>query len=81
MVSPDALVRLQKSRLAGSQQELSNIYFFKQCHDSLLQFLKCHLQNTALKEIGNLLMQVNSLLFRNSSCTIVSACICTRLDN
>ena len=67
MVSPDALVRLQLSRLADSQQELYNIYFSKQCHDSVLQFLRYHLQNTAFEGIGSLLMQVNSFLFRNSS--------------
>ncbi len=63
MASPDALVRLKMSRLAGSQQELYNVYFSKQCHDSLLQFLEYHFRNTAFEGIGSLLMQVNSLLF------------------
>ena len=58
MASPDALVRLQKSRLAGTQQELSKIYFFEQHHDSLLQFLKYHLHNTDADGGNGLLMQV-----------------------
>ncbi len=58
MASPDALVRLQKSHLAGSQQELCQIYFFQQHHDSLLQFLEYHLQNTVPERRDGLLMQV-----------------------
>ncbi len=66
MASPDALVRLQKSRLAGTQQELSKIYFFEQHHDSLLQFLEYHLQITDAKEGNGLLMQVNTLLCKDA---------------
>ena len=59
MSSPDALVRLQKSRLAGSQQqELFRVYFFQQHHDSLLQFLQYHLQNTVAGGENGLLLQV-----------------------
>ena len=61
MASPDALVRLQKSQLAASQQELSKIYFFEQHHDSLLQFLEYHLLNTDAEGGNGLLMQVNKL--------------------
>ena len=61
MASPDALVRLKKSRLAGAQQELSKIYFFEQHHDSLLQFLEYHLWNTDAEGGNGLLMQVNIL--------------------
>ena len=61
MASPDALVRLQKSRLIVSQQELSKIYFFEQHHDSLLQFLEYHLQNIDAEGGNGLLMQVNKL--------------------
>ncbi len=66
MASPDALVRLQKSRLADTQQELSKIYFFEQHHDSLLQFLEYHLQITDAKEGNGLLMQVNKLLCKDA---------------
>ena len=56
---PDALVRLQKSQLADSQQqELFRVYFFQQHHDSLLQFLEYHLQNTDAEGGNGLLMQV-----------------------
>ena len=60
IVSPDALVRLQKSRLADSQQQLSQIYFFQQHHDSLMQFLEYRLQSSAQSGTDGLLMQVTA---------------------
>lgn len=57
MASPDALVRLQKSRLAHLQKELSEIYFFDQCHASLVQFLKYNIE--CEETTDGLLMQVH----------------------
>ena len=68
MASPDALIRLQKSRLADDQKKLSGIYFFEQCHESLLQFLKNHLENAENNPDG-LLMQV---CIQSSHCLLIA---------
>ena len=61
MASPDALIRLERSRLKGKQKELTKAYFFDQCHDSLIQFLDYHLHHDERSASG-LLMQVSDLL-------------------
>lgn len=60
MSPPDALIRLQRSRLANEQKELTEKYFFDQCHDSLAQFLDNYLPCNGDTSDG-VLMQVRHL--------------------
>ena len=55
--SPDALVRLEQSPLADQKEELLELYFQRQHHNSLEDFLAHHLQRNGTRG-ENLLMQV-----------------------
>ena len=55
--SPDALVRLEQSPLADQKEELLELYFKRQHHNSLEDFLAHHLQRNGTRG-ENLLMQV-----------------------
>ena len=57
MASPDALVRLEQSPLADQKEELLELYFKRQHHNSLEDFLAHHLQRNGTRG-ENLLMQV-----------------------
>ena len=56
--SPDALVRLEQSSLADQKEELLELYFQRQHHNSLEDFLAHHLQKNGTRG-ENLLMQVS----------------------
>ena len=43
MASPDALIRLKCTTLADQQKQLSQTYFSKQGHESIVEFLSHHL--------------------------------------
>jgi len=56
-LSPDALVRLECTPLADQREELSKIYFQKQHHNSIEDFLAHHIKINSTQKEG-LLMQV-----------------------
>ena len=58
MASPDALIRLRNSTLSHDQEKLKKIYFYEQCHGSILQFLQHHLHGGQSHQSG-LLIQVS----------------------
>ena len=58
--SPDALVRLEQSPLADQKEELLELYFQRQDHNSLEDFLAHHLERNGTQG-ENLLMQVGWL--------------------
>ncbi len=45
LVSPDALIRLEKTKLQSQKKEFYNIYFEQQKHSSLIEFIKNQLQD------------------------------------
>ena len=56
--SPDALFRLENSPLADQEEELLELYFHQQHHDSLEDFLAHHLLRNGTSG-ESLLMQVS----------------------
>ena len=58
--SPDAIVRLQRTELASESEEIHAIYFGKQLHSSLDDFLMLHLKCDKDSKSGGLLLQVCS---------------------
>ena len=61
MASPDALIRLDKTDLAGERDDLSKLYFESQCHQSIHDFLLHYTAGTVSE--GGLLMQVSCTIF------------------
>ena len=56
--SPDAIVRLQSTSLAGESDTIQKIYFAKQDHSSIDSFLAFHLKHDRESQTGGLLLQV-----------------------
>ena len=54
MATPDALVRLQHTALASSAEELTLMYFTKQHHGSISDFLRHYLKDASNSEYGSL---------------------------
>ena len=67
MASPDALIRLQRTVLADKAEKLSKIYFSKQCHGSIVQFLQLHLHCGPLNSDG-FLIQVKFIFSTTCTC-------------
>ena len=45
--APDAIIRLDQSRIKEQEQEyISNVYHMEQTHESLEQFIQTHLHNS-----------------------------------
>ncbi len=59
MTSPDAVYRLQRTPLAHSLKEIQKIYFQKQHHSSIEDFLNHHMHSDESE--SGLLMQVNKV--------------------
>ena len=57
MASPDALIRLKNTSLADEQKQLNDIYFIKQNHGSVVQFLSSQFSNDHRED--GLLIQVS----------------------
>ena len=57
IASDDALVRLKKTALAYKQEEYMQLYFIEQHHDSIVDFVRHHIQSGDGTHEG-LLMQV-----------------------
>lgn len=56
--SPDAIVRLQRTELASESETIQQIYFKKQHHNSVDDFLEFHLKLSGNSQSVGLLMQV-----------------------
>lgn len=61
MASPDALIRLYKTDLAEERDDLNELYFESQHHQSIHDFLLYHTAGSVSG--GGLLMQVSSNSF------------------
>lgn len=57
MASPDALIRLKNTSLSGKHKRLKQVYFYEQCHGSIVQFLQRHLHKDP-NDMTDLLLQV-----------------------
>ena len=66
--SPDALVRLEQSPLTDQKEELLELYFQQQHHNSLEDFLAHHLQRNGTRG-ESLLMQVGWLREEGRVCS------------
>ena len=58
MASPDALIRLHNTTLSLDQEKIKKIYFYEQCHGSIVQFLQHHFYDGQPHQSG-LLIQVS----------------------
>ena len=57
--SPDAVVRLERTKLVHEERHIKQIYFDRQHHESIADFLGYHV-NSYVGE-GGLLMQVSTI--------------------
>ena len=62
--APDAIVRLERTDLAGEQRAIEDIYFRQQHHSSIEDFLIQHVHECDVKT--RLLMQVYDKIIVNS---------------
>ena len=61
MATPDALLRLKRTALAKSAEELTQMYFTKQKHISITDFLCHHLKDASKHDCGSLFQVCHKL--------------------
>ena len=57
--APDAIIRLEHTKLVNEKEQIQDIYFRQQHHRSIEDFLKFSLQNCCVEDTG-MLMQVSA---------------------
>ena len=72
--APDAIVRLERTDLAGERKVIEDIYFRQQHHSSIEDFLNHHIHDCEA-ETG-LLMQVCALCNTLTTCDISETLLC-----